>query len=114
MKEIIYNYEEFAKKIDKNQPIHHNSEVIYLNNLKTKYKIWIRVYAVTQSGDFLVEAGGEHHIIMFEGYLEVDALTEEFIQKYKTDIGKGLLEIRDSMVEKYAKPLGSTEGRLEP
>ena len=104
MKEIVYNYEEFAKKVDKNQPIHHNSEVIYLNNLKTKYRIWIRVYAVAQGGN----------IIIFEGYLEVDALTDEFIQKYKTDIAKGLLEIRDSMVEKYAKPLGSTEGRLEP
>ena len=88
MKEIIRNFEEFKNRVDPSKPLHHQA------TRKTKdgffYILTFRIYGIDKNNS---------HILIFEDR-KITTVTEleHHLQHYKT------------FVEKYAKPLGSTEG----
>jgi len=92
MKEFIYDYEEFKKLIDHSKPIHHIALHRYLDEFGMFRELKFRIYAISE------EYG---HILIFE-----------CVERFATTRMKAM-EVYNKLVEKYAKPLGSTEGRLE-
>jgi len=105
MKEVIYDYKEFCEKIDKEKPIHHNCQGRYVDTLQTVYQMQFKIYAVAKQGD---------HIILFEVDSNIDTQSIDFIKQFaKIGKGPGLQTLYTGLIEKYAKPLNSTEGRLE-
>jgi len=88
MKEILYKYEEFKQRVDTTKPIHHAAK------RKTRdgffYRLIFRVYGIDKNNG---------HILIFETQTNSTiADVEKHPNAYKR------------FVEKYAKPLGSTEG----
>jgi hypothetical protein len=88
MREILYKFEEFKQKVDTAKPIHHAAK------RKTKdgffYKLIFRVYGIDKNNG---------HIIIFE--VQANSTLADF-ERHPSEYRK--------FVEKYAKPLGSTEG----
>ncbi len=88
MKEILYRYEEFKQRVDTAKPIHHAAK------RKTKdgffYTLIFRLYGLDKTNA---------HIIIFEAQANTTA----------ADLERQPSQYR-KFVEKYAKPLGSTEG----
>jgi len=105
MKEVMYDYEEFKRKADPNQPIHHTCIGRWIDKYGTVYRLTFRIYAKSLSPDA--------HIIVFESSGEISTLNKDFHDKYGTEYYKGFRAKYEELVEKYAKPIGSTEGRLE-
>ncbi len=92
MKEILYNYEEFKNNVDKTKPIHHSAKIKTRNGFF--YKLIFRLYGVNKNNS---------NIIIFEAqktstFADIEQQQKEYL----------------NFVEKYAKPLGSTEGALVP
>lgn len=102
MKEIVYGYDEFKQKADPAKPVHHDCKGKYVDKFGVRYRMWFRIYGVEKT---------HGHIIMFEITRDIGTTSNEFMEKYKS-IDEGLKAIYHEMVDKYAKPLGSTEGRL--
>ena len=107
MKEIVFDYKEFTQKIDTTQPIHHSCEGENADRHGIMYRLTFRIFAVAKKG----------HIVIFEATLNIDTLsnsfTEQYLEKHRVNRGKGIREHYLKLVEKFAKPLGSTEGRVE-
>jgi hypothetical protein len=92
MREIIRNFEEFKAKADLTKPLHHSGLIMALNNFM--HRLVFRVYALDKSGS---------HVIVYEfqkasPLADVERLQNEYYR----------------LVEKFAKPLGSTEGAWVP
>jgi hypothetical protein len=88
MKEILYNYEEFKNKVNATSPVHHSAKVKARDGVI--YKLVFRLYGVDKNNT---------HIIIFEMQkITSSANVEEQQKEY------------ERFVQKYAKPLGSTEG----
>ena len=88
MKEITRNFEEFKARADLTKPLHHSGKIVAKNGFIQR--LVFRIYGINKDGD---------HIIIFETqkispFADVDQLQNEY----------------HKLVEKYAKPLGSTEG----
>jgi len=88
MKEIIRNFEEFKTRADLTKSLHHSGKIVAKNDFI--YRLVFRIYAIDKDGS---------HIIVFECQMTSPLTDLEQLQsKYR------------KLVEKYAKPLGSTEG----
>jgi len=88
MKELIRNFEEFKARADLAKPIHHSGTIIAKNGFIQR--LIFRIYGIDK------EKG---HILIFESIKASPFADAEQLQN----------EYR-KLVEKYAKPLGSTEG----
>jgi len=88
LKEILHSYEEFKARIDSDKPIHHRAFRRIFDGLFSR--LVFRIYGVDK------KSGG---IVIFEAHRIFTTLDfEEQENAYR------------KLVEKYAKPLGSTEG----
>jgi hypothetical protein len=92
MREVIRNYEEFKAKADLNKPLHHSAAIIAKEGFIQR--LVFRVYGINKD---------HGNIIIFEyqkptPFADVYQLQSEYHR----------------LVEKYAKPLGSTEGAWIP
>ena len=92
MREIIRNFEEFKAKADLTKPLHHSGLIMALNSFM--HRLVFRIYALDKNGS---------HIIVYEfqkatPFADVLQLQNEYHR----------------LVEKFAKPLGSTEGAWIP
>ncbi|MEM2110769.1 MAG: hypothetical protein QXX08_02700 [Candidatus Bathyarchaeia archaeon] len=90
MKEIVYNYEEFKARVDGAKPLHHCAFWRSIDQYGVFYRLTFRIYGVAKSNG---------HILIFESQkrtsmAEMDQRPSEY----------------EKLVEKFAKPLGSTEG----
>ena len=88
MKELIRNYEEFKARADLTKPLHHSGMIVAKNGFVRR--LVFRIYGIDKEGS---------HIIIYESqkaspFADVEQLQNEYRR----------------LVEKYAKPLGSTEG----
>ncbi|MEM3623553.1 MAG: hypothetical protein QXR76_07285 [Candidatus Bathyarchaeia archaeon] len=88
MKEVIRNFEEFKARADLARPLHHSGTVIAKNGFIQK--LVFRIYGIDKD---------KGHILIFETQ-RVSSLADA--EKLQNEYRK--------LVEKYAKPLGSTEG----
>ena len=94
MKEIVYDIEEFKAKVDKAKPLHHYAMRKSIDQHGIFYRIIFRIYGIDKNNG---------HILIFETQKRTTIAEVEQHQKdYK------------AFVEKYAKPLGSTEGAWMP
>ena len=94
MKEIIYSFEEFKAKVDAAKPLHHRAMRKSIDQHGIFYRIIFRIYGIDKNSG---------HILIFETQKRTSiAELEQHPQDYKT------------FVEKYAEPLGSTEGAWQP
>jgi hypothetical protein len=94
MKEIIYDIEEFKAKVDKTKPLHHCAMRKSIDQHGVFYRIIFRIYGIDKNNG---------HILIFETQKRTSiAELEQHPQDYK------------AFVQKYAKPLGSTEGAWMP
>jgi hypothetical protein len=91
MREIVFNYEEYKRKVNSDKPIHHCGMRKPIDKHGLFFKLVFRIYGVNR------ETG---NIIIYEN------LKTTFADH---DSQKGLYQ---KFAEKYAKPLGSTEGAL--
>jgi hypothetical protein len=88
VREVIRNFEEFKSKVDSAKPLHHSGTIIARDGFIQR--LVFRIYGINKDGG---------NIIIFETqkispFADVDQLQNEY----------------HKLVEKYAKPLGSTEG----
>ena len=90
MKEVIYDFEEFKAKVDKAKPIHHDAIRKSIDKQGIFYQIVFRIYGIDKNNG---------NIIIFEAIKRTTIMEEK---KHPEDY--------KNFVEKYAKPLGSTEG----
>jgi hypothetical protein len=94
MKEIIRDIEEFKAKVDKAKPLHHCAIRRSTDKNGIFYHIIFRIYGIDKNNG---------HILIFETQKRTTFMElEQHPQDYK------------KFVEKYAKPLGSTEGAYVP
>ena len=89
MKEVVYDFEEFKAKVDSSKPIHHSCWHKALDEYGIIYEVEFKVYGISKDGNLLIF---------------------EFRDK---KFGEKLKDVYQKLVEKFAKPLGSTEGRWE-
>jgi len=88
MKELIRNFEEFRAKVDLSKPIHHSAAVMARDGFIQR--LVFRIYGVDkQYGSILI-----FELQKASPFANIEQLQNEYRK----------------LVEKYAKPLGSTEG----
>jgi len=102
-KEIIHDYEEFCKKLDNTKPIHHDCVGEWIDKHGILYRMTFHIYAISKQGCILI----------YEVIKDINTLSKEFFNRYRTERYRGFQEIYNKIVEELAKPLGSTEGRIE-
>lgn len=95
MREVVFNYQEFCSKVDRAKPVHHSGHIQSVRGVPFLYKVAFRIYGVSKDG----------HVIVFEDIQRVDGVGQELNEKVKA--------LYSQLTEKFAKPLGSTEGRWE-
>ena len=108
MKEVVYDFEEFKAKVDSSKPIHHEGFTKALDKHGILHEVLFRMYGVSKDG----------HLLVFEHRELLDSLNipKEFCKTHNAykDLQIYAKHVYEKLVEKYAKPLGSTEGRWEP
>ena len=97
MKEVVYDFEEFKAKVDSSKPIHHSCWHKAVDEYGIIHEVEFKVYGISKDGNLLI----------FEFRDKVDLI------KGDKKFGDKLKEVYEKLVEKFAKPLGSTEGRWE-
>ncbi|MCR8488938.1 MAG: hypothetical protein NDP23_05250 [Crenarchaeota archaeon] len=88
MREVIRNFEEFKERINRAKPMHHSGTIIAKGDFI--HRLVFRIYAIDKDNG---------HVIIYETqkaspFADAEQLQDEYRR----------------LVEKYAKPLGSTEG----
>ena len=104
MIEVIFNYEEFKKKLDSNKPIHHECWNKPLDKHCILHELTFKIYGVSKEGHLLIFETKERHNI-----LDIPFKTSNAIENTRRFLHERYLKL----VEQYANPLGSTEGRWE-
>jgi len=94
MKEIIYDYNEFKSRLNPAKPIHHNGIRENTDKQGIFYRLRFRIYGLYKK---------DGHVLIFEAFKRTTLAEYE---NHKKDY--------DAFVEKFAKPLGSTEGEWIP
>jgi hypothetical protein len=94
MKEIIYDIEEFKAKVDETKPLHHCAMRKSVDQHGIFYRIIFRIYGIDKNNG---------HVLIFETQKRT-TVTE--LEQHPKDY--------QNFVEKFAKPLGSTEGMWIP
>lgn len=95
MKEVVFDYGEFCSKVDRAKPVHHMAVLKPLDRYGVIHECRFMLSGVSRDG----------HVLVFEAVHRFDGVGQERNAKAK--------EIYSQLAEKYAKPLGSTEGRWE-
>ena len=95
MREVVFDFDEFKSKVDLNRSIHHYA---YSKCIDKQHGVFYRV-------EFWLTGVGRNggHIVCFYAERRTTIAEREQDKKWY-----------DIMVEKYAKPLGSTEGEWRP
>jgi len=96
MREIVYDFDEFRRKVDAGRGVHHDGDVEVLGGCV--YKVTFRVYGVSKGG----------HVLVFEVATIVNGLRRP--EKTAEELIK---EALDGLEAKYARPLNSTPGRWD-
>lgn len=100
MREIVYDFKEFKAKVDTSKPIHHNCIGKETGDkYGLLYDIDFYIYGISKSG----------HIIVFQCRRRLDKIRDVPSEMQGAE-GKYWHQIYNELVEKFAKPLGSTEG----
>jgi hypothetical protein len=104
LKEVVFSYEEFKQKVDSSKPLHHQC----WHKPRDEHGVWhdlvFRIFGISRNGN---------HILVWEYRERVDTFKamEKFHGKNAyEDLNKYLMLRYDELVERYAKPLNSTEG----
>jgi len=92
MKEVVFDYEEFKQKVDLAKPLHHYGCKRRIDKYGAVVKLETWIEGVSKAG----------HIIAF------------YMEKYAEAYGDESKNMYHQFAEKYAKPLGSTEGMWKP
>lgn len=85
-REILHSYEEFKARVDASNPIHHRAFIEILGD-GVFSRLTFRIYGLDKKGQMII--------------FEVRKLALDFYEQRRE---------YERLVEKYAKPLGSTEG----
>jgi hypothetical protein len=101
-KEIVYSYDEFKAKVDQAKPVHHEGESKVLDKHGLVHRIWFRIYGIEKTFG---------HIVVFEFVRDINTMSKDFFEKWHGRQQEGLMAIYNELVDQYAKPLGSTEGK---
>ena len=111
MKEILFDFDEFKRKVSTDSPIHHSCMTGFADKQHITYMLKFRVYGVSNQGG---------HIIIFETERDLDTLSKEFAEKWKnyedhySRLDAAVKDTIEELHKAYAIPVGSTPGRLEP
>ena len=93
MKEIVFDYEEFKRKVDQTKPMHH---CVWRKCVDEKhgvfYRLFFRLYGLSKEGGHIIVWQIERRTTISSGDEKADG------EWYK------------AVVKKYCEPLGSTEG----
>jgi len=92
MREVIRNFEEFKARINRAKPLHHSGTIIAKGGFI--HRLVFRIYAIDKDNG---------HVLIYETQ---KASPFEDAEQLQNEYGR--------LVEKYAKPLGSTEGAWTP
>jgi hypothetical protein len=91
MREIVLDYQEFVSKLDRAKPVHHTAFLRQVDKYGVYFEVTFNVYGVAKEG----------HVIIFEQRVRFEGTPAK------------ANSIFTQLTADYAKPLGSTEGRLE-
>jgi len=105
LKEIVYSFDEFKAKADLSKPLHHHGMYECKDPHDIIHYLTFRIYGISKNGN---------HIIIFEDKHRIDV--SDLPQEYRkstnalTDLNRYVRDLYHQLVEKYAKPVKSTEG----
>lgn len=109
MKEVVYDFDEFKAKVDQNKAIHHHAVTKAIDRHGICHELVFRLFGVSKN---------DSHLVIFEHREILDSLNipKEFQKTHNAyqDLRVYAKHVYDQLVEKFAKPLNSTEGRWEP
>lgn len=97
LKEVVYDFDEFRKKVDASRGVHHAAGVEQVLP-PTVSKLVFRMYGVSKDG----------HVLVFENVRVIDRL-----QHPEKEVGELVREALDELERRFAEPLRSTPGRWE-
>lgn len=97
LKEVVYDFDEFKKKVDTSRSVHHDADVKQILP-PTVSKLVFRMYGVSKDG----------HVLVFKKVRVIDQL-----QHPEKEVGELVREALDELERQFSKPLGSTPGRWE-
>jgi hypothetical protein len=105
MIEVVFNYEEFKDKVDSSKPLHHECWNKPLDKHCILHELTFRIYGISKNNN---------HLLIFErkerhSLLDIPLHGGNALE----DMRRFLYDRFLKLVEEYAKPLGSTEGRWE-
>lgn len=98
LKEIVYDFNEFRKKVDTRRSVHHSADVEQIVP-PTVSKLVFKMFGVSKEGE---------HVLVFECVRLIDRL-----QHPEKEVGELVKEALDELERRFAEPLGSTPGRWE-
>lgn len=104
MKEVVYDYNEFKAKADLTKPLHHHSVYECKDPHGIVHWLTFRMFGISKNGN---------HIVVFEEKYKLSVF--DIPEKYDAGnvwdrMNKWVVEFYRDLVNRYAKPLGSTEG----
>jgi hypothetical protein len=94
MREIVYDFEEFKRKVDATKSIHHRGVRKQVDRHGVFFKLMFEICGVNKKTGT---------VLIFENP-KITTIASLSSQK----------RLYDTFVQQYAEPLGSTEGALEP
>lgn len=103
MKEYVYDFEEFVRKINSAFTPHHTLRYRCIDKHGLVYRCAFTITA----------PAAEHgHIVVFKLEKDLSKTSKEVCEK--GGLSQAVQSLYDELVEKYGKPVGSTEGYWQP
>lgn len=104
MKEIVYDYNEFKAKADLTKPLHHHSIYECKDPHGITHWLSFRIYGISINGNHIIIFEEKHKFTIFE-------IPKIYGNGNVYDrLNQWIMDFYRNLVQKYAKPLGSTEG----
>ena len=94
MRELLYEYEEFKAKVDRSKPVHHRAVQKPLDKHGVFVSLVFQIYGLDRNNG---------HVLVFEAEKRASQADPETCRKAYREFA-----------QKYAEPLGSTEGAWRP
>ncbi|MEM3580898.1 MAG: hypothetical protein QXQ64_06510 [Candidatus Bathyarchaeia archaeon] len=104
MREVVYCFDEFKAKVDFAKPLHHHSVYECKDPHGIVHWLTFRIYGVSKNGNHIVVFEEKHKLSVFD-------IPERYGHGNAFDrLNRWIMDYYRDLVDRYAKPLGSTEG----
>jgi len=114
LKELIYDYDEFKRRISNAYPVHYACDTRTKDRFGLLIEVRLRLYGITS---YLMHPD-ERVIVIFEKTETINTNSKEFHDKWSgkqlshdQQVFNEIKERYDKFIEEFGEPLKATEGR---